>query len=447
MSTFFIKLIQLLLSLSLLVALHELGHLIFARLFKIRVEKYRIFFDPWFSLFSWKSKRSGTDWGIGWLPLGGYVKIAGMVDESMDTEQLKAPMKADEFRAKPAWQRLCVMVGGVFANLVVAACIYIGVLFVWGESYIEPQKAPAGMVFSEVAKTAGFEDGDILISIDSEPIERIDGATIRKITAAREVTVLRDGQEVAVYIPGDLMEQMLASHTILFDYRYPSVADTIIAGSLAERIGMTKGDRIVSINGKLTPTYDVLHSVLAEVSTDSVHAVNNKLPVKIAYMHQMETISSQDSLTLPDCVLGISHGTDLFAIKELKYGFFESIPAGIQYGTKTLVGYVKDLKYLFTKAGASSVGGFGTIASIFPATWNWYLFWMRTALISVMLAVMNLLPIPGLDGGHVLFLLYEWVTGRKPSDKFLEYATMTGLALLLILVVYANVNDIIKFLF
>ncbi|MFA6831210.1 MAG: RIP metalloprotease RseP [Bacteroidaceae bacterium] len=447
MSTFFIKLIQLLLSLSLLVALHELGHLFFARLFKIRVEKYRIFFDPWFSIFSWKSKRSGTDWGIGWLPLGGYVKIAGMVDESMDTEQMKAPVKEDEFRAKPAWQRLCVMVGGVFANLVVAAFIYIGVLYVWGESYIEPQKAPAGMVFSQVGKNAGFQDGDTLLSIDNEFIERLDGGTIRKITNAREVTVLRSGQEVAVYIPGNLMEQMLESHTILFDYRYPSVADTVIIGSLADRIGMVKGDRIVSINGQLTPTYDMLKDVLAEESADSAHSVNNKLAIEISYIHGMETISRQDSIILPAGIIGISHGTDLFAIKEVKYGFLESIPAGIRYGSDTLVGYVKDLKYLFTKAGVSSVGGFGTIASIFPATWNWYLFWMRTALISVMLAVMNLLPIPGLDGGHVLFLSYEWITGRKPSDKFLEYATMIGLVSLLLLVVYANVNDIIKFLF
>jgi len=375
------------------------------------------------------------------------VKIAGMVDESMDTEQMKAPVKEDEFRAKPAWQRLCVMVGGVFANLVVAAFIYIGVLYVWGESYIEPQKAPAGMVFSQVGKNAGFQDGDTLLSIDNEFIERLDGGTIRKITNAREVTVLRSGQEVAVYIPGNLMEQMLESHTILFDYRYPSVADTVIIGSLADRIGMVKGDRIVSINGQLTPTYDMLKDVLAEESADSAHSVNNKLAIEISYIHGMETISRQDSIILPAGIIGISHGTDLFAIKEVKYGFLESIPAGIRYGSDTLVGYVKDLKYLFTKAGVSSVGGFGTIASIFPATWNWYLFWMRTALISVMLAVMNLLPIPGLDGGHVLFLSYEWITGRKPSDKFLEYATMIGLVSLLLLVVYANVNDIIKFLF
>ena len=442
METFWIRALQLILSLSLLVIIHEMGHFLFAKLFKTRVEKFCPFFDPWFTLFKFKPKKSDTEYAVGWLPLGGYVKISGMIDESMDTEQMKQPVKPWEFRAKPAWQRLLIMVGGVLFNFLLALFIYAMILFAWGDEYIPVQRAPLGMEFNETAKNVGFRDGDILLSADGVPFERYDGDMLTDIVDAREVTVLRDGREAAIYIPDDMMDRLLADSVRFASFRIPFVVDSLIADHPAILAGLQRGDSITHLNGQQVSYFDFVEAMAQRKEQGASHQVT------LTYTRQ----GVQDTLTLAtDSLYQIGvvpcMETDrLLPVVRTDYSFFASLPAGIRLGVKTLSGYVGQMKYLFSKEGAKQLGGFGTIGSIFPATWDWHQFWYMTAFLSIILAFMNILPIPALDGGHVLFLLYEIVARRKPSDRFMERAQVAGMIILFGLLIWANLNDVLRYL-
>ena len=440
METFLIKALQLILSLSILVIVHEFGHFLFARLFKVRVEKFYLFFDPWFSLFKFKPKNSETEYGIGWLPLGGYCKISGMIDESMDKEQLAKPPQPYEFRSKPAGQRLLIMVGGVLFNFILALFIYSMVLFYWGDTYLPLKNMTMGMNYSETFQNVGFHDGDILLKADTTTLERFDENTARLVMEARNVTVLREGKEVVIPMPGDMMQRLLRDKKGFAGLRFPMVVkDLPIKDAPAVVAGLQPGDSIVSVNGVATPTFDdVAVSLYAHKGT----------PLTLGFYRN----NQRDSLTITPDTLGkigvaVFLPTELYEMKKVSYGFFASFPAGIEKGVRSLTGYVNDMKYVFTKEGASSLGGFGSIGNLFAPVWDWQLFWERSAWLSLILAFMNILPIPALDGGHVMFLLYEVITRRKPSDKFLEYAQVTGMAILLLLLIYANGNDLLRFVF
>lgn len=435
-----IKALQLILSLSLLVLVHEFGHFIFARLFKVRVEKFYLFFDPWFSLFKFKPKNSDTEYGIGWLPLGGYCKISGMIDESMDKEQMAQPAQPYEFRSKPAGQRLMIMVGGVLFNFILALFIYSMVLFAWGDTYLPLKNVKQGMDFSETFINVGFRDGDILLRADDEELERYNEDCLRKVVEAHNVTVLRDGVETVIPIPDDMMQRVLRDKQGFAAYRFPMVVKNLSADDMpAAQAGMQPGDSIVSINDVPVVTYYEAAAMLAE---------NKSKEITLGYYRDGELRSAS---LVPDSLGRIGVGaclpTDLYQTETRTYGFLASFPAGVKLGINTLKGYVSDMQYVFTKEGASSLGGFATIGSIFPDTWNWRAFWMQTAFLSIILAFMNILPIPALDGGHVMFLLYEVIARRKPSDKFLEYAQMVGMAILFALLLYANGNDLFRFVF
>lgn len=440
METILIKALQLILSLSLLVLVHEFGHFIFARLFKVRVEKFYLFFDPWFSLFKFKPKNSDTEYGIGWLPLGGYCKISGMIDESMDKEQMAQPAQPYEFRSKPAGQRLMIMVGGVLFNFILALFIYSMVLFAWGDTYLPLKNVKQGMDFSETFINVGFRDGDILLRADDEELERYNEDCLRKVVEAHNVTVLRDGVETVIPIPDDMMQRVLRDKQGFAAYRFPMVVKSLSADDMpAAQAGMQPGDSIVSINDVPVVTYYEAAAMLAE---------NKSKEITLGYYRDGELRSAS---LVPDSLGRIGVGaclpTDLYQTETRTYGFLASFPAGVKLGINTLKGYVSDMQYVFTKEGASSLGGFATIGSIFPDTWNWRAFWMQTAFLSIILAFMNILPIPALDGGHVMFLLYEVIARRKPSDKFLEYAQMVGMAILFALLLYANGNDLFRFVF
>lgn len=446
METFLIRALQLIMSLSLLVIIHEGGHFLFARLFKTRVEKFCLFFDPWFTLFKFKPKNSETEYGIGWLPLGGYVKIAGMIDESMDTEQMKQPMQPWEFRAKPAWQRLLIMIGGVLFNFLLALFIYSMILFAWGDEYVPLQKAPLGMDFNETAKAIGFRDGDILVSADGVPFERYGGDMLTSIVDARQVSVLRNGQEVSVYIPEDMMERLLADSVRFASFRYPFVIDSIMPGQPAALAGLQPGDSITQLDGRNIAYFDFKEEMLnrQKAANDSTSRL---LTLTYVRARVADTVKlTTDSLYQIGVAASLQTNKLLPVVKK-EYSFFASIPAGVTLGVNTLKGYVSQMKYLFSKEGAKQLGGFGTIGSIFPATWDWYQFWYMTAFLSIILAFMNILPIPALDGGHVLFLIYEIVARRKPSDKFMERAQMVGMFLLFGLLIWANFNDVLRFFF
>ena len=446
METFLIRALQLIMSLSLLVIIHEGGHFLFARLFKTRVEKFCLFFDPWFTLFKFKPKNSETEYGIGWLPLGGYVKIAGMIDESMDTEQMKQPVQPWEFRAKPAWQRLLIMVGGVLFNFLLALFIYSMILFTWGDEYVPLQKAPLGMDFNETAKAIGFRDGDILVSADGVPFERYGGDMLTSIVDARQVTVLRDGQEASVYIPEDMMERLLADSVRFASFRYPFVIDSIMPGQPAALAGLQPGDSITQLDGRNIAYFD-----FKEEMQNRQKAADDSTGRFLTLTYVRAGVADTVTLTADSLYqIGIAASLQtnkLLPVVKKEYSFFASIPAGVTLGVNTLKGYVSQMKYLFSKEGAKQLGGFGTIGSIFPATWDWYQFWYMTAFLSIILAFMNILPIPALDGGHVLFLIYEIVARRKPSDKFMERAQMVGMFLLFGLLIWANFNDVLRFFF
>ena len=454
METFLIKALQLILSLSLLVIIHEMGHFLFAKLFKTRVEKFCLFFDPWFTLFKFKPKKSETEYALGWLPLGGYVKISGMIDESMDTEQMKQPVKPWEFRAKPAWQRLLIMVGGVVFNFLLAIFIYSMILFAWGDAYIPVQKAPLGMDFNETMHQVGFRDGDVLISADGVPFERMGTDLLTGIVDARQVTVLRDGQPASVYIPDNLMDRLLADSTRFADFRYPYVVDSLAAGGPAQLAGLQPGDSITHMDGRSISFQDFLLTMAerrtrAEAATTDDSLRTALRQVNLTYVRNGLThdLTLEADTAFKVGVYAVMQTDRLLPVVQKEYTFFASIPAGIELGVNTLAGYVDQMKYLFSKEGAKQLGGFGTIGSIFPATWDWHQFWYMTAFLSIILAFMNILPIPALDGGHVLFLIYEIVARRKPSDKFMERAQMAGMFLLFALLIWANLNDVLRFLF
>lgn len=446
METFLIRALQLVLSLSLLVIVHEGGHFFFARLFKIRVEKFYIFFDPWFSLFKFKPKNSETEYGVGWLPLGGYCKIAGMIDESMDTEQMKQPAQPWEFRSKPAWQRLLVMIGGVMMNFLLALFIYSMILFTWGDQYVALKDVSYGMKFNETAQQIGFRDGDILMSADGKELVRFDMNMIRSIVEAREVTVMRQGVETKILMPELSLLEVAQQDPMFVDFLYPNVVDSVIPGGAFSKAGVQKGDRLLAFNGKSLNSWNAF---MEEMDRTRMRAEMEKLPsasFELVYSHEgkCDTVMVQTNEAFQVGAIGSRPD---YSVTTLNYGFGESFPAGASLGVHTLKGYVNDMKYVFTKEGAKSVGGFGTIGSIFPKVWDWERFWSMTAFLSIILAFMNILPIPALDGGHVLFLLYEIIARRKPSDKFLEYAQMVGMFLLFGLLIWANFNDVLKFLF
>lgn len=446
MEIFIIKALQLILSLSLLVLIHEGGHFLFSRLFKVRVEKFYIFFDPWFSLFKYKPKNSETEYGIGWIPLGGYCKIAGMIDESMDTEQMQQPVQPYEFRAKPAWQRLLIMIGGVLMNFLLALFLYSMILFTWGDSYVALKDMNHGLKFNEMAKEIGFQDGDIILSTDGVACERMGADLLRGIAEARVVSVLRGGETVDIYMPEISLLDIAKGNPPFMDILIPAQIDSVVLGRPFANLGMEKGDYIKAMNGQEINSWNDFMSCLAEYRADA-EAKNMKVATFLMVRERAGVLDTLSVTTDSLFMVGASPAIPQYAVTTHKYGFFESFPAGITLGINTLVGYVGDLKYIFTKEGAKSVGGFGTIGSIFPAAWDWHSFWSMTALLSIILAFMNILPIPALDGGHVLFLLYEIVLRRKPSDKFLEYAQMVGMFLLFALLLWANFNDILRFLF
>ncbi len=439
METILIKTAQLLLSLSLLVVLHEFGHFMFARLFKTRVEKFYLFFNPWFSLF--KIKKGETEYGIGWLPLGGFVKISGMIDESMDKEAMKLPPQPWEFRSKKTWQRLLIMLGGVMMNFITALVIYIGILYAWGESYLPTENAKFGIEVNEVGKEIGFQNGDKILTLDNKVVDNFNKIipTI-VLDNIKTVQVERNGEKVNVEISDEDLALLLKSKSVISPrFPFDHSVGKVIKDSPAQLAGLQKGDVLKKVDGISFQYYD-----------EFSHYLNSKKNQEIEIELERDgTLVTKKVTVGDDGKIGfypIFNNPDVFEFKTIKYGFFESIPAGINRGVQTTKDYLKQFKLIFNKKtkGYESLGGFATIGNIFPGTWDWYAFWNMTAFISIILAIMNLLPIPALDGGHVMFLLGEMITGRKPNEKFLEYTQIAGMILLLALVLYANANDIIK---
>ncbi|MDO7581302.1 MAG: RIP metalloprotease RseP [Flavobacteriaceae bacterium] len=438
MSPIIIKGIQLLLSLSLLVVLHELGHFIPAKLFKTRVEKFYLFFDVKFALF--KKKIGGTEYGIGWLPLGGYVKISGMIDESMDTEQMKLPPEPWEFRSKPAWQRLIIMLGGVIVNLLLGLLIYAMIFYVWGKDTLTYDAVPNGMEVSKLAKSIGFEDGDRIIEVDGVVLD--DVLDINRnlfLRSVEEVSIQRaNGLKEVISVPEDFGSQMFESED-LFPFSVLILPEIIIQpDSPAEAAGLMNGDVVLKTNGIPINGYSFLVTHLKEQKYDTL---------QIELRRGADQIITKKILPREDGTIGISSADKSVQYTHVDLTFSESIYDGFNYGFWTLHDYAAQFKYVFTKKGASQVGGFAAIGNLFPAQWNWRGFWSSTALISIILAFMNILPIPALDGGHVMFLMYEIISGRKPNDRFMEYAQMFGFLLLLAVLLFANGNDIYRAIF
>ena len=438
-----IKLSQFLLSLSLLIILHELGHFIPAKLFKTRVEKFYLFFDIKYSLL--KKKIGETEYGIGWLPLGGYVKISGMIDESMDKEQLALPPQPWEFRSKPAWQRLIIMLGGVTVNFILAFVIYIGMAFYYGDLYLKNSELKDGIaVTSDVGKELGFKTGDKILEVDGEKMTRFNDIP-GKILFAKTVLIERNGTQQKIDLPIDLINKVLGGQERLFiDKREPFAVGKVPDTSANAKVLMAK-DMITSFNGTPVKYADQVIEIAKANPYKTIDAIvmrdEKQVPVKIR-------LNKEGKLGVFAASLGVESLEKLGVYKftQQQYSFAESIPVGIQKGKDQLLGYGKNLKAIFTPSTGAykGVGGFKAIFDIFPKTWSWEIFWSITALLSIMLGVMNLLPIPALDGGHVMFLLYEMITRRKPSDKFMEHAQMVGFVLLIGLLLFANGNDIYK---
>ncbi|WET00493.1 RIP metalloprotease RseP [Flavobacterium sp. YJ01] len=438
-----IKLSQFLLSLSLLIILHELGHFIPAKLFKTRVEKFYLFFDVKYSLF--KKKIGETEYGIGWLPLGGYVKISGMIDESMDKEQMALPPQPWEFRTKPAWQRLIIMLGGVTVNFILAFIIYIGMAFAYGDTYIANADLKDGVSIENPAMIkAGFKTGDKIISIDGKTVENYDSDMNMNVIMAKHVLIERDGKQQTITMPTDFVDQLSKTEKgLLIGIRRPFAISQVAEDSPNQNL--KPKDLILSLNGQKIKYFDEAKAVLETNKGKQIPAV---------VLRDLKETPITLKVTNDGKLGVVSGGLDMKSLEKLgyykistkKYGFFESIPVGLEKGKDQLVGYGKQLKMIFnpeTKA-YKQVGGFAAIFNIFPTSWSWEVFWSITALLSIMLGVMNLLPIPALDGGHVMFLLYEMISGKKPSDKFLENAQMVGFVLLISLLLFANGNDIYK---
>ena len=453
-----IRLLQFMLAIGLLVLLHEGGHFFFAKLFGVRVDKFYLFFDPsiwkWDgSLFKFKPKNSDTQYGVGWLPLGGYCKIAGMIDESFDTEQMKQPAQPWEFRAKPAWQRLLIMIGGVLVNFLLALFIYSMILFHWGDTYIPVKDMTYGMKFNSEAKQYGFKDGDILIGTDKGEFKEFSADLYRDLSEATRVDLIRDGKKMSLTLPGEInLLGMLKAEPSFVRPLIPAEVDSVMADTPAASIGLQKGDRIVGINGKAVDSYNEFTDQLGTLEDMMTAAKTSADSLKIrtaTIAYERGEVTDTVSVTLtPELKLGffVKSLAGIYEPVTKEYGFFESFPAGIKYGWNVLTGYVGDMKYVFTADGAKSLGGFGAIGSLFPPMWDWYMFWKMTAFLSIILAFMNILPIPALDGGHVLFLIYEMITRRKPSETFMIRAEYVGFGILILLMVVSNLNDILRWL-
>lgn len=479
MDSFIIRTIQFILAITILVALHEGGHFFFAKLFKTRVSRFYIFANWKFHIFSsydnwWRKLRgkplitergedgnklyndeAGTEYGLGWLPIGGYCQIDGMVDETQSAEELaKKPMQPWEFRSKKAYQRLLIMAGGVMVNFILALVLYSAVFYTWGEDYVALKDMTNGMKFNNDAKKLGFKDGDILLGTENGEFREFSADVFRDLAVAHTANVLRDGKAVTVNLPGDLnLLDMLKKDPVFARPFIPCDVDSVHPGTPAEKAGIMKGDKITSVNGKPVDSWNeyiyqrgILEDRLAAAQTakDSLAIRTAKLGVQ----HKSGAMDTLDIVLTPDLQLVVTQPSvySLYKPTHIDYSILESIPAGINYGLSVLGSYVSDLKYLFSADGAKSLGGFGAIGSMFPPMWDWMMFWKMTAFLSIILAFMNILPIPALDGGHVLFLLYEMITRRKPSDKFMLYAQYVGMAILFLLMIVANMNDVLRWL-
>lgn len=470
--SFWIKTVGLLASLSILVFVHELGHYTWARTFGIKVDKFCLFFDPWLTLLSWKpgeyvkvfdkivkkrhegddavvakddcqkSTWRDTEYGLGWLPLGGYCSIAGMIDETQGADKLKGPAKPWEFRSKSTIKRLFVMIGGVLNNFLLALVVYAGMVYCWGEEFLPIENATDGYEYSDSAHKIGFVDGDIPLTADGQKLEFLDGKTLQSLVTSKRVTVLRNGSDtVTIAIPQKFIftaNKDAEKGTPFITLRIPVVIDKLQPRMGAEKAHLAKGDHITAVNGNATPSFTMFTQQLSQ---------NKGKAVKLTLMRQGKSMDVTAQLD-ENGKLGFQLANPLEYYKTIKkqYNIFQSIPRGIKLGCDQMVNYVSSLKLIFTKEGAESLGSFGAIGSLFPDTWNWYSFWNITAFLSIILAVMNILPIPALDGGHVLFLIYEMIFRRKPSDKFLERAQTVGMIFLMLLMVYAFGNDIYRFL-
>jgi regulator of sigma E protease len=439
-----IKLSQFLLSLSLLIILHELGHFIPAKIFKTRVEKFYLFFDVKFSLL--KKKFGETEYGIGWLPLGGYVKISGMIDESMDKEQMALPPQPWEFRSKPAWQRLIIMLGGVTVNFILAFIIYIGMAFGYGDNYIANNSLKDGIwVTSPIVEEAGIKTGDQIVSIDGKKVERFVPSVSIDILTSKIVVVKRNGQEITINMPLNFIGKLLDSDKKgVISLRMPFVVGEFSETSKNKQILQPK-DIFVSINGTTVKYFDQAATILKANKGKKIPAVvlrNLKETAVIVEVSNDGKLGTKPGTLATDNLEKLGY----YKFSKENYSFIESIPVGLEKGKDQLIGYGKQLQLIFNPGTGAykGVGGFAAIYNIFPSYWSWEVFWNITALLSIMLGVMNLLPIPALDGGHVMFLLYEIISGRKPSDKFLENAQMVGFFLLISLLLFANGNDIYK---
>lgn len=433
-----IKASQLLLSLSILIVLHELGHFIPAKLFKTRVEKFYLFFDWKFSLF--KVKKGETEYGIGWIPLGGYVKIAGMIDESMDKEQMARPAQPWEFRAKPTWQRLIIMVGGVTVNLLLGFLIYSMILFTWGTTKLPLSEMKYGVHVDSLLQKYGLRDGDKIIALGAaRPFDIAEFSKELILGDPASVTVERAGQQLTFQIPADFEKQVLSANHKgpLIMERIPAVVDSLLKDHPAASTTLQRGDSIIAVNGETAEYVYTIFSKLQDKAGKDV-TITARAPdgtVKTVSLRLTEKAKAGIQWKEP---------RTFFKFHTEEYGFFESFPAGVRYGLNTLNDYVKQLPLIFTRAGAKQLGGFGSMGSLFPSEWSAISFWKLTAFLSIVLAFMNILPIPALDGGHVLFLLWEMITGKAAPEKVMEYAQYVGMALLLSLMLYANGNDIYR---
>ncbi len=478
MDPIIVRTLQFILAITILVGLHEGGHFFFAKLFGVRVNKFYVFFDYKFSLFStkftwWRKLRGkgpakknedgtypyeGTEYGIGWIPLGGYCQIEGMIDESQhDLDKLKnTPAQPWEFRSKPCWQRLLIMIGGVLVNFLLALIIYCAVFLSWGNDYYAVKDMPFGMKFNEQAKSFGFRDGDKLIGTEGGEFTTFDANLVRDLSTAKTVTVNRGGKNVTVNLPGDLsLLDMLKSSPVFCRPFVPADVDSVLADTPAAKAGLKKGDRIVAVGktsidswNEFTEACGRIADALADCKTtaDSAKALTTTIVYERAGVRDTAAVQLQANEDKVQLGVGMTTIGSYMKPTHIDYNVITCIPAGVGYAMDMLGGYVSDLKYLFSSDGAKQLGGFGAIGSMFPPVWDWYMFWMMTAFLSIILAFMNILPIPALDGGHVLFLLYEMIFRRKPGDKFMLYAEYVGMGLLFLLMFVANLNDVLRWI-
>ena len=483
MQVFLIKLLQFILAISLLVLLHECGHFFFAKLFKVRVSRFYLFFNPKFHLIStydtWlrrllrlkpetvpvkekevdgekvkEKEYVGTEYGIGWLPLGGYCAIDGMIDETNQT--LSKETHPWEFRTKPVWQRLLIMIGGVLVNFLLALFIYSMILFHWGDTYIATSDMSYGMKFNTEAKKLGFRDGDILLGTEKRPFKDFSVDMFRDLSEAKRVDIMRDGKKMLLQLPGEIsLLDMLKDQPSFARPFIPAVVDTVIPNTPAAKYGLAKGDTIKAINGVSVDsqnefTYELgrLEDMMTAAKTPDDSLRIRTATIVVAKAGHTGALDTVKTVLTPELKFGFAPKSlaAMYTPVHVNYNLLASIPAGVKYGIGVLRGYVDDMKYVFTADGAKSLGGFGAIGSLFPPTWDWYMFWRMTAFLSIILAFMNILPIPALDGGHVLFLLYEMITRRKPSENFMIKAEYVGFAILIVLMVVANLNDILRWL-